>query len=322
MTSQGMYLGLAGGVGGARLANGLAQRLDPHDLTVVVNVGDDFEHCGLRISPDLDTVMYTLSGRNNEKLGWGLAGESWRAFEALKQIGGPGWFQLGDLDIATHLARTHMLAEGRTLSQVTHALANAYGVRHRIVPMSDMPVRTMVHTTEGILAFQRYFVERRCEPAVRRIEFAGAAQAAPSVGFASALASESLRALIVCPSNPYLSIEPVLSMQGVRDRVASLRVPRVAVSPIIGHAAVKGPAAKIMRELGQEVSSAGIARFYRGLIDGLVIHETDSAQARDIESMGIRVLVTNTLMSTRERQADLAAEVIAFSGRLAVDSLA
>ena len=317
-----MYLARAGGVGGARLANGFAQCVGETELTVVVNVGDDFTHCGLRISPDLDTVMYTLAGRNNEKLGWGLAGESWRAFEALKRIGGPAWFQLGDEDIATHLARTQMLGEGQTLSQVMHALATAYGVRHRIVPMSDMPVRTVVHTDEGVLEFQRYFVEKRCEPVVRRIEFAGGAQASPSEGFEAALGSTALQALIVCPSNPYLSIGPLLSMKDVRSRIGSLKVPRIAVSPIIGDAAVKGPAAKIMRELGHEVSSVGIARFYRGLIDGLVIHETDAAQASAIEALGIQVLVTDTLMGTRGRQAELAADVIGFSGRLAAASLA
>ncbi|HYF21437.1 MAG TPA: 2-phospho-L-lactate transferase [Ramlibacter sp.] len=317
-----MYLALAGGVGGARLANGLAQCLEDHELTVVVNVGDDFTHCGLRISPDLDTVMYTLAGRNNEKLGWGLAGETWRSFEALKRIGGPAWFQLGDEDVATHLARTQMLGEGRTLSAATRALATAYGVRHRIVPMSDMPVRTMVHTDEGVLEFQRYFVARRCEPVVRSIEYAGAAEASPSADFDAALAAPSLRALVVCPSNPYLSIEPLLAMTGMRKRIGLLEVPRIAVSPIIGNAAVKGPAAKIMRELGHEVSSTGIARFYRGLIDALVIHETDAAQAPAIESLGIRVLVTDTLMGTRERQAELAAQVIGFSGRLAAAALA
>ncbi|CAN7347614.1 2-phospho-L-lactate transferase [Variovorax sp. LjRoot178] len=316
-----MYLALAGGVGGARLATGLAQCLDEKDLTVVVNVGDDFTHCGLRISPDLDTVMYTLAGRNNETLGWGLAGESWRAFEALKRIGGPAWFQLGDEDIATHLARTQLLGEGKTLSEATHALATAYGVHHRIVPMSDMPVRTVVYTDEGMLEFQRYFVERRCEPVVQGIEFAGGPQASPSEGFSAALDSSALRALIVCPSNPYLSIEPLMTVKGVRDRIEKLRVPRVAVSPIIGDAAVKGPAAKIMRELGHEVSSVGIARFYRGLVDGLAIHESDAAQAPAIEALGIQVLVTDTLMGTRERQAQLAAEVIAFSGHLAAASL-
>lgn len=316
-----MYLALAGGVGGARMANGLAACLAADDLTVVVNVGDDFTHCGLRISPDLDTVMYTLAGRNNEKLGWGLAGETWRSFEALKRIGGPAWFQLGDEDIATHLARTQMLGEGRTLSEATLALATAYGVRHRIVPMSDMSVRTVVHTDEGVLEFQRYFVERRCEPVVQRLEFAGGAEASPSTAFEAALGSSSLRALIVCPSNPYLSIGPLLSMKKVRERIAGLQVPRIAVSPIIGDAAVKGPAAKIMRELGHEVSSVGIARFYRELIDGLVIHETDAAQVPAIVALGVQVLVTDTLMGTHARQAELAAEVIGFSGRLAAASL-
>jgi LPPG:FO 2-phospho-L-lactate transferase len=317
-----LYLALAGGVGGARLANGLAQCVDAGALQVVVNVGDDFTHCGLRISPDLDTVMYTLAGRNNETLGWGLQGESWRAFAALKRIGGPTWFQLGDEDIATHLQRTLLLSEGRTLSEVTSTLAAAFGVRQRMAPATDMPVRTLVHTDEGVLEFQRYFVERHCEPSVERIHFVGADVAVPSADFLAALNAPGLRALIICPSNPYLSIEPILSMPGLRERIANLKAPKVAVSPIIGDAAVKGPAAKIMRELGHEVSSVGIARLYAGLMDGLVIHETDAAQAPAIEALGLAVCVTDTLMGTAHKQQRLAAEVIAFSGRLAAASLA
>jgi LPPG:FO 2-phospho-L-lactate transferase len=266
--------------------------------------------------------MYTLAGRNNAQLGWGLAGESWRAFTALKRIGGPAWFQLGDEDIATHLERTRLLSEGRTLSEATNVLAAAFGIRHCVTPMSDSPVRTMIHTDEGVLEFQRYFVERRCEPAVRRIEFSGADAAVPSLDFLAALRSPKLRTVVVCPSNPYLSIEPLLSMPGIREELVGLRVPVVAVSPIIGDAAVKGPAAKIMCELGHEVSSVGIARHYRGLVDGLVIHETDAAQTATIEGLGMAVHVTDTLMGTTQRQERLAAEVIEFSGRLSASALA
>jgi LPPG:FO 2-phospho-L-lactate transferase len=316
-----VVLALAGGVGGARLAAGLAQCLVPEELTVAVNVGDDFTHCGLRISPDLDTVMYTLAGRHNEAQGWGLAGESWRSFGALQRLGGPAWFQLGDEDIATHLVRTQLLDEGLSLSAVTQRLASALGVRPRVVPMSDRAVRTLVRTDQGELAFQRYFVERRCEPVLQGLRFAGAEQATASEGLSDGLASPSLKALVICPSNPYLSIQPFLSLPGLRARLQGLRIPRIAVSPLIGGAAVKGPAAKIMCELGHEVSSLGVARFYRGLIDGLLIHHSDAEQAAAIEALGIAVHVTDTLMGSPERQKALASEVLGFSDRLAADAL-
>lgn len=311
-----MILALAGGVGGAKLANGLASALAPDELVVVVNTGDDFVHLGLHVAPDLDTVMYTLSGRNNPETGWGLAGETWRFMEALARLGGETWFRLGDQDLATHVERTRRLAAGERLSNVTEALCRACAVRPRVVPMSDDPVRTIVHCDAGALAFQDYFVRRRCEPVVRALEFAGAPSAAPSPGFLAALRSASLRAIVICPSNPYLSIDPILALPAVRPLIASRRVPVVAVSPIIGTSAVKGPAAKIMRELGHEPSAATVARHFSGIADALVIDIGDAGLAPGIEAIGMRVLATDALMRDPPDQARLARETLAFASTL------
>jgi LPPG:FO 2-phospho-L-lactate transferase len=312
-----MILALAGGVGGARLANGLAQVLPAQDLMVAVNTGDDFVHLGLHVAPDLDTVMYTLAGRNNPELGWGLAGESWNCMRALKAMGGPAWFQLGDRDLATHLFRTALLAEGRSLSEVTQRLCEAAGIAHRVVPMSDQPVRTRVDTDEGVLAFQDYFVRRHCEPRVQALRFDGAPQARPSAALAAALHGNALSAMVFCPSNPYLSIRPLLSIPGVDSSLRERRAPAVAVSPIIGGAAVKGPLAKIMGEMGVAASSLEIARFYAGLADGLVIDHADAALKPEIEALGLRVHVTATLMRDAAGQKALAQETLGFAKSLA-----
>jgi LPPG:FO 2-phospho-L-lactate transferase len=313
-----LILALAGGVGGAKLANGLAQILSPDELIVVVNTGDDFSHLGLRISPDLDTVMYTLAGRNNSETGWGLAGETWHVMTALDRLGAETWFRLGDQDLATHIERTRRLAAGEMLSEVTTALCRAFGVRHRIVPMTDESVQTIIHADEGTLPFQHYFVRRRCEPRVQRIEFLGSRQAEPSKAFAAALGDERLRAIIICPSNPYLSVQPILALSGVCKEIESRQVPVVAVSPIVDGAAVKGPAAKIMRELGDEPSAAGIARLYAGIADGLVIDEQDRNLSAAIEVTGLHVCVTPTLMRSDSDQARLAHDVLAFTQSIAV----
>lgn len=286
-----MLLTLAGGVGGARMAAGLAQVVEPHSLTIAVNTGDDFEHLGLSICPDLDSVMYTLAGRHNHVLGWGQQGETWRCMEALETLGGQTWFRLGDLDLATHLHRTARLREGASLSKVTEELCSSFGVAHRVVPMSDQPVRTRILTDEGELAFQAYFVRRRCEPRFLGLRFEGADQATPSPGFVAALQNPALRAIVVCPSNPLLSIAPLLAVPGIENAVRRRRVPSVAISPIVGGAAVKGPLAKMMQELGEEVSPLGIARRYTGLIDGLVIDEADAALAPGIAALGLAVEV-------------------------------
>ena len=312
-----MYLALAGGVGGAKLARGLCALLAPEDLCVAVNTGDDFVHCGLRICPDLDTVMYTLSGRGNPNTGWGLAHESWRTFGALDRLGGPSWFRLGDEDIATHMRRTQLLAEGASLSQATRMLCHAFGIAHSIVPMTEHAAPTVVHTEEGRLAFQDYFVRRRCEPAVRSIDYSAALHAAPSPALWKALHSPDLRAVIVCPSNPYLSIEPILSLPGVRAALEAASVPVIVVSPIIGGDAVKGPAAKIMRELGVDSSALEIAKFYAKLADGISIDDRDALLAPAIESLGMRTHVGPTLMKDWQGQMRLAQSVLDFASSLA-----
>ena len=311
-----MILALAGGVGGAKLAAGLQTALDtPADLLTVVNTGDDFEHLGLHISPDLDTVTYTLSGRANPETGWGLAGETWRFLDALAALGGEDWFRLGDRDLATHVERTRRLRAGETLSRVTSDLSGRLGAPSRIAPMCDEPVRTVVETGAGDLPFQEYFVRRACEPAVRGLRFEGARSARMSAAFAAALADPDLEAVVVCPSNPYLSVDPILAVPGAREALARCAAPVVAVSPIVGGRAIKGPAAKIMRELGVEASAAVVADRYRDLLDGFVLDETDRALARAIESAGagVRVRVERTVMHTGEDRVRLAAKVLEFA---------
>lgn len=308
-----MILALAGGVGGAKLVSGLSRLLGPDKLVVIVNTGDDFEHLGLHVSPDLDTIMYTLAGIANPDTGWGQAGESWRFMDALERLGGPTWFRLGDADLATNVERSRRLWQSESLSSVTRVLCDQVGVPYAVVPMSDDPVRTIVHTDEGALEFQDYFVRRRCEPRVRRLEYRGAERARLAEPFAHALARSDLRGIIFCPSNPYLSIAPVLAIPGVRDAIERRRAPAVAVSPLIGNQAVKGPAAKIMSELGAEVSSLEIARYYVGLADALVLDHADSYLAGSIRVLGLRSCVTDTLMRTDEdrvRVARVALEAI------------
>lgn len=307
-------LALAGGVGGAKLAEGLAAVLPPGALTVAVNVGDDFEHLGVRISPDIDTVTYTLSGLNNQEQGWGLAGETWQFMDALERLGGETWFRLGDRDMATHIERSRRLKAGETLSEITLGFAQQLGIKQPIVPVSDDPVRTVVTTDQGVLAFQDYFVRLRCAPIVERLEFAGAAEARISPGFAAALAAPDLEAIIICPSNPFLSIQPILSIGGVREALEARRVPMIAVSPIIGGQAVKGPAAKIMDELGMTVSSLGVASFYGALLDGLMIDTVDAALKDEIAVTA--VAVTDTMMRNANDRRRLAREALAFAERL------
>ncbi|WP_202842573.1 2-phospho-L-lactate transferase [Luteimonas saliphila] len=309
MSRDGHFLALAGGVGGAKLANGLTQVLAADALTIVVNTGDDFEHLGLHVSPDIDSVTYALAGLNDPVRGWGLAGESWNAMRAVARLGGPDWFALGDHDLATHLLRSQRLRAGETLSQVTAAFARRLGIGHRIVPMSDDPVRSVVDTDEGPLPFQDYFVRRRCEPAFRGIGFDGIADARPAVGFLDALADPQLRAIVLCPSNPLLSLRPILSLPGVDERLRARRVPVVAVSPFVGGDAVKGPAAKILRELGVPVTPEGLLSFYDGLVDALVVDACDADWA---SCSRLSALATDTLMRDPGDQARLAREVLAF----------
>lgn len=310
---KGRVIALCGGVGGAKLAAGLANLLGER-LTVVVNTGDDFEHLGLTVCPDIDTVLYTLSGLANRELGWGRADESWNFMETLAALGGETWFRLGDRDLALHVERTQALASGVPLTDFIARVAARLGIAGAILPMCDEPVRTMVDTAEGTLPFQRYFVERRCEPVVRRIRFEGAENARKSAAVSKAFQAADLAAVIICPSNPYLSIDPLLTAPGLRDLVTSAKVPVVAVSPIIGGKAVKGPTAKIMNELGLEVTSATIAAHYRGLVDGIVI---DSGDADEAGSIGMPVHMAPTLMTDDGDRRRLAGNVLAFAAALA-----
>ena len=307
-----MIIALAGGVGGAKLAAGLARVLPPEELVIGVNTGDDFEHLGLHVSPDLDTVTYTLAGIADPQTGWGQAGETWSFMRALDRLGGPTWFKLGDRDLATHAERTRRLRAGETLSGATRALCERLGVRHAVVPMSDDPVRTLVHTDRGALEFQHYFVREQCEPRAERFEYRGCETARPSAALLEAFNRRDLAGVIFCPSNPYLSIAPILSVPGIREAIVNCRR-AIAVSPIIAGQAVKGPAAKIMRELGIEPSSLEVARFYRGLARALVIDRADTALSAQIEALGIEAVAADTVMQAgadRERLARVCTALI------------
>ena len=312
---SGPILALAGGVGGAKLALGLARDLPPGKLTIVVNTGDDEVFHGLHVSPDLDTMMYALAGLTNTQTGWGVACDSFNALGMLKRYGGPSWFNLGDKDLATHIRRTELLRQGRSLSEVTSELCQRLGVCHRIVPMSDDRVRTIVETDEGDLTFQVYFVKHQCQPVAKGVHFENAeglvlsegAGARASPGFLAAL--EEATALVFCPSNPFLSIAPILALQGVRERIASFSGIRLAVSPIVGGEALRGPAAKLLAELGHDVSCLGVASQYRDLCDIFVVDEVDRHHSDGISSLGMRVEVAPTVMDTDEDKVRLATQI-------------
>ncbi len=309
----GRILALCGGVGGAKLVRGLNAAHGAAGLTVIVNTGDDFEHLGLHVAPDLDTVLYTLAGLNDPARGWGRVDESWNFMGALRELGGEAWFALGDRDLAVHVERTRRLRAGETLTSIVADMAHRLNVGARIAPMTDDAVRTMVHTRDGPLPFQHYFVRLGCVPAVTGISFAGAAAARPNPAFVDAVADPHLIAIVICPSNPYLSIDPILAVPGVREALRRATVPVIAVSPIIGGKAVKGPTAKIMSELGIAITSGAIADHYGGLIDGLVIDDTDAA---DADRIGVQVAVTRTLMANFDDRCNLARAVLAFAKRL------
>lgn len=308
-----MIVGLAGGVGGAKLARGLAQ-IAGTDLSVIVNTGDDFDHFGLRICPDLDTVTYTLAGKANPITGWGLDEETWSFMAQIKALGGEDWFQLGDRDLAIHVLRSQWLRRGESLTQVTRKITAALGVRAAVLPMSDAPVRTRVQTASGLLDFQDYFVRLKCDVSITGLRFDGAAEAGPTEAVKHAL--DDAEMMIFCPSNPFVSIDPILAITDIHRRLKATRVPRVAVSPIIGGKAVKGPAAKMMAELGYQVSSLTVAEKYRGLIDGMVIDVVDGDLEGDIRALGMAVKTTRTLMLNAEDSARLAAESVEFARKL------
>jgi len=306
-------LALSGGVGGAKLARGLAAILPPEDLVIVANTGDDFVHLGLHISPDIDSIAYALAGVNDNGRGWGRARETWNVLDELRALGGPSWFQLGDRDIALHLLRADRLARGETLSEATACIARRLGIAHVIAPMCDQPVRTMVMTPSGELPFQRYFVAEKCAPRILGFRFDGSSSARRSGAFAAALASRRLEGVVICPSNPFISIDPILAIPGIRDALQAARVPVIAVSPIVGGKAIKGPAAKMMTELGADVSAVGIARHYAGLIDGLIIDYCDESSAPSIRKVDIEVHATRTVMVDESVARGLAESALDFA---------
>jgi LPPG:FO 2-phospho-L-lactate transferase len=307
---------LAGGVGGAKFADGLSRRLPPDRLTIIVNTGDDFEHLGLRICPDLDTVCYTLAGIANPQTGWGLAGETFHALESLEALGGEAWFHLGDRDLGTHLERTHRLKLGQSLSQVTRHFCQAWKVPVTVLPMTDDPAPTVVLTSQGELPFQEYFVHRQCQPSVTGFRFEGIEQAQPAPSLLEALQAADL--VVFCPSNPWVSVDPILSVPGVRQALLEGRTKRslqvVAISPIIGGKTVKGPAAKMFAELGILPSALAVAEHYGNLCSGFVLDLLDEKLAPAIQSLGLKTLATDTLMNTRADRLRLADEVLTFVG--------
>ena len=313
MSLDGPVLALSGGVGGAKLALGLYRVLPPDRLTVVANTGDDFEHLGLSISPDLDTLLYTLSGAANPELGWGRRDETWTFMAALEKIGGETWFRLGDGDLATHVERTRRLAAGETLSTIIDDFRRRLGIAARLLPASDDKVRTCLETDRGWLDFQDYFVRLHCEPAVHRLGFTGSESARPNPDFLNALGAPDLRAVVICPSNPFISIDPILAVPGVRQALHDCRAPVVAVSPIIEGKAVKGPTAKIMKELKLVADAAAVARHYRDFLDIYVADDRDRASFFYPE---IPTVFAPTLMTTLEDREALARTVLAVADGL------
>ena len=310
---------LSGGVGGAKLALGLSKIVAAERLMIVANIGDDFEHLGLYVSPDLDTLLYTLAGINDPDRGWGRAQESWNFMSSLQDLGGECWFQLGDRDLALHVERTRRLAAGQSLSSVTAGLCRRLGVTSLLAPMSDDPVRTLVSTPVGTLGLQQYFVRDRCEPKVTRFRYEGAEVAEPSPGFRRALRDPRLAAIVICPSNPFISIDPILALPGVHSALRSSPAPVIAVSPIVDGKALKGPTAKMMAEQEMPVTAAAVACHYGNLLDGFVLDISDAADSPGLESCGIRCCASPSVMDTLEDKVNLASAVLEFAGQFSRD---
>ena len=310
--TQQHYLALCGGVGGAKLALGLSHVLAPEQLTVVVNTGDDFEHLGLTICPDIDTVTYTLAGLVQPTQGWGRDEESFAALDTVERLGGETWFRLGDKDIGLHLMRRMLLGEGLSLSEVTARIARQLGVAHEIAPMTDNAVRTMLNTTTGVMPFQHYFVRERCAPVVTGIKYSGADYAQASPALMQALANPDLAGIFICPSNPYLSIDPILALPGIRQILIDARAPVIAVAPIVRREAIKGPTVKIMRELAVEPSAAAVAEHYADFLDGYLVDAADQ-----VAVAGTQVESCNIVMKTLDDKVALARRCVAFSSELA-----
>ena len=310
--SKHRVVAIAGGVGGAKLSWGLSRVVDPARLAVISNTGDDDAFYGLHVSPDLDTQMYTLAGLSNKAQGWGLADESFHSLEMFRRYGEQDWFALRDLDLATHVLRTRMLHEGLSLTQITRDLSKRLGVECDLVPATDDSLRTKIATQDGNLSLQAYFVEHKCEPVATGVSYEGSATATPSPATERALAEAD--AVVFCPSNPVISIAPILAVEAIRERISSFNGPRVAVSPLVGDRALRGPAAKLMSELGENVNSVGVAERLVGLCDVLVIDSEDAAMADEVRSTGVEPVVRDTIMNDDEAKERLAREVMDIIG--------
>ena len=308
-------IALTGGIGGAKLALGFTKVLGPGEVSFVVNTGDDFEHLGMHISPDVDTLTYTLADEANTETGWGRRDETWHFMETLERLGGETWFRLGDRDLALHAFRRTRLDAGATLTEVTKEICTKLGVAHDVWPMSDDPVRTHVHTADGPLAFQHYFVRDRCAPAVTGFDFAGIDEAEVNPALAAAL-RRKVRAIVICPSNPFVSVDPILSIPGMRDLLRGVGVPIIAVSSIVGGQAIKGPTAKMMRELAIPATTEQIARHYAGLVTAFVLDERDADAEPAVQALGLDTDVAQTIMVTLEDRVELARTVVDFADRL------
>ena len=310
------HLALSGGIGGAKLALGLEHIFNSPKLMIAGNTGDDFEHFGLNISPDLDTLLYTLSGKSDLERGWGLANETWSFMKAMKEIGGETWFQLGDRDLAIHVERTRRLKEGERLSLITSSFCRKFGVKSHIVPATDDSLKTLVKTPKGILSFQHYFVRDQCRPKILGLKYEGLENAQPCPALEEALESSLLETVVVCPSNPFLSIDPILAVKGVREKLKSSNARVLAVSPIVGGDAVKGPTANNLRDLGFSVSAYTIAKYYSDFIDGFMLDKGDENEISRIESLGIQVGLADTVMTDLQSKIKLAEDVLRFSKTL------
>ena len=310
------HLALSGGIGGAKLALGLEYIFKSTKLMIAGNTGDDFEHFGLNISPDLDTLLYTLSGKSDLERGWGLANETWSFMKAMKEIGGETWFQLGDRDLAIHVERTRRLKEGERLSLITSSLCRKFGVKSHIVPATDDSLKTLVKTPKGILSFQQYFVRDQCRPKILGLKYEGLENAQPCPALKEALESSLLETVVVCPSNPFLSIDPILAVKGVREKLKSSNARVLAVSPIVGGDAVKGPTANNLRDLGFSVSAYTIAKYYSDFIDGFMLDKGDENEISRIESLGMQVGLADTVMTDLQSKIKLAEDILRFSKTL------
>jgi len=304
---------LCGGIGGAKLALGLYHVLDPAGLFLILNTGDDFEYLGLHISPDIDTVTYTLAGKNNSSTGWGRRNETWTFMEALAELGGETWFSLGDRDLAIHVERSRRLKAGESLSQITDDFSRAFGISAHLLPITDDPVRTVIETPKGAISFQDYFVRRQSKPVVKKIVFKGADKATPNAAVMNAMQLPDLRAVVICPSNPFLSIDPILALDSFRQALINCSAPVIAVSPIIGGQAVKGPTTKIMSEIALPPTASAVANYYGELLDGFVFDKADVTEAR---SAPFPSMVTQTLMESLEDRKNLARDVLSFADEL------